>query len=198
MACVLCILALLCFASCVAENTETEQEFKDLQIQPGSLSWLDKLRNVQQVKMSLLYLSLCSLFMFVVVPAPGSLPRLNVLPAAYQFIKFVAVCAQTFYWSWSVGSVILFSVSHSGRCQSYLPRYLSFDYPHSRSALKLQMRDWRGKNNFEFLFPASSYKCKSPDIPILMYIWWKWSFPWSACQIWLILQHLHNAIIFPP
>lgn len=70
MAYVLCFLALLCFVSCVAENTETEQEFKDLQIQPGSLSWLDKLRGVQQVKLSLLYLSLCSLFMFVVVPPP--------------------------------------------------------------------------------------------------------------------------------
>lgn len=149
-------------------------------------------KDVFIVPESLLFIHVCCR------PPPGSLPRLNVLPAAYQFIKFVAVCAQTFYWSWSVGSVILFSVSHSGCCQSYLPRYLSFDYPHSRSALKLQMRDWRGKNNFEFLFPASSYKCKSPDKPILMYIWWKWSFPWSACQIWLILQHLHNAIIFPP
>ncbi|XP_073346926.1 somatostatin-1A-like [Pagrus major] len=48
MAHVLCILALLCFASCVAKNTETEQEFKDLQLQPDSLSWLDKLRDVQQ------------------------------------------------------------------------------------------------------------------------------------------------------
>ncbi|XP_036939870.1 somatostatin-1A-like [Acanthopagrus latus] len=48
MARVLCILALLCFASCVAENAETEQEFKDLQLQPGPLSWLDKLRGVQQ------------------------------------------------------------------------------------------------------------------------------------------------------
>ncbi|XP_070774883.1 somatostatin-1-like [Enoplosus armatus] len=48
MAHILCILSLLCFASCVAENTETEQEFKDLQIQQDSLSWLDKLQDKQE------------------------------------------------------------------------------------------------------------------------------------------------------
>ncbi|XP_044075171.1 somatostatin-1-like [Siniperca chuatsi] len=49
MAHILCILALLCFASCVAENTETEQGFKDLQLQQDSLSWLDKLQDKQEL-----------------------------------------------------------------------------------------------------------------------------------------------------
>ncbi|XP_026169180.1 somatostatin-1-like [Mastacembelus armatus] len=41
----LCILALLCFAVCVVENTESEPGFKDLQLRQGSLSWLNKLQN---------------------------------------------------------------------------------------------------------------------------------------------------------
>ena len=126
------------------------------------------------------------LFIPVCCRLPGSQPRLNILTVSFQFMKFVAVCAQTLCWSWSVGSVNLFSVSHSGCCQSYLPRYLSFDYPHSCSAMKLQIKDWRGKNNSEFLFPASSNKCKSPGIPILMYIWTYGN------------DLLHNAIVFPP
>ncbi|XP_035526319.1 somatostatin-1-like [Morone saxatilis] len=48
MAHILCILALLCFASRVVENTETEQELKDLQLQQDSLSWLDKLQERQE------------------------------------------------------------------------------------------------------------------------------------------------------
>ncbi|XP_040911122.1 somatostatin-1-like [Toxotes jaculatrix] len=47
MAHVFCILALLCFASCVAENTEAEQGFKDLQLQQDPLSWLNKLQDKQ-------------------------------------------------------------------------------------------------------------------------------------------------------
>ncbi|XP_038574067.1 somatostatin-1-like [Micropterus salmoides] len=49
MAHIMCILALLCFASCVAENTETEQGFKDHQLQQNSLSWLDKLQDNQEL-----------------------------------------------------------------------------------------------------------------------------------------------------
>lgn len=47
MAHILCILALLCFASCVAENIETEQRYKDLQLQQDSLSWLNKFQDKQ-------------------------------------------------------------------------------------------------------------------------------------------------------
>ncbi|XP_019117673.1 somatostatin-1-like [Larimichthys crocea] len=49
MAHILCILALLCFASCVAKNTETEKSFKDLQLQQDSLSWFDKLQDNQEL-----------------------------------------------------------------------------------------------------------------------------------------------------
>ncbi|XP_067330099.1 somatostatin-1-like [Channa argus] len=48
MARMLCILAFLCFAAYIAENTETEQGFKDLQLQQESLAWLDNLHNKQE------------------------------------------------------------------------------------------------------------------------------------------------------
>lgn len=47
MAHILCILAILCFASCVAEKTETEQGLKDLQLRQDSLAWLGKLQDKQ-------------------------------------------------------------------------------------------------------------------------------------------------------
>ncbi|KAM7400694.1 hypothetical protein PAMA_005070 [Pampus argenteus] len=46
MAHILCIVALLCFTSCV-ENTV--QGFKDFQPQQDSLSWLDKLQDDQEL-----------------------------------------------------------------------------------------------------------------------------------------------------
>uniref|UniRef100_A0A667WLA5 Somatostatin/Cortistatin C-terminal domain-containing protein n=1 Tax=Myripristis murdjan TaxID=586833 RepID=A0A667WLA5_9TELE len=42
-----CILALLCFAVCVAENTETAQGFTDLKIHHDSSAWLNKLEDKQ-------------------------------------------------------------------------------------------------------------------------------------------------------
>ncbi|XP_071346537.1 somatostatin-1-like [Trachinotus anak] len=48
MAYILCILALLCFATSFVENTETEQGFKDLQLQQDLLSWLNKLQDKQE------------------------------------------------------------------------------------------------------------------------------------------------------
>ncbi|XP_058505258.1 somatostatin-1-like [Solea solea] len=45
---IFCYLALLCFASCVAENTETEQAFKDLQLQQDSMSWLKRLQDKRE------------------------------------------------------------------------------------------------------------------------------------------------------
>uniref|UniRef100_A0A8C2ZWY7 Somatostatin/Cortistatin C-terminal domain-containing protein n=1 Tax=Cyclopterus lumpus TaxID=8103 RepID=A0A8C2ZWY7_CYCLU len=48
MAHILCIFALLCFASCVVENTETGKGFKDLQLQQDLLLWLDKLQDKQE------------------------------------------------------------------------------------------------------------------------------------------------------
>ncbi|XP_070830167.1 somatostatin-1-like [Chaetodon trifascialis] len=48
MAHILCILALLCFASCVAENTAAEKEFKDIQLQQDSASWIEKLLDKQE------------------------------------------------------------------------------------------------------------------------------------------------------
>uniref|UniRef100_A0A3B4V4E4 Somatostatin-1A-like n=2 Tax=Seriola dumerili TaxID=41447 RepID=A0A3B4V4E4_SERDU len=48
MAYILCILALLCFATCVAENTQTAKRFKDLQLQQDSLPWLNKLQDKQE------------------------------------------------------------------------------------------------------------------------------------------------------
>lgn len=47
MAHILCILALLCFASSVVENTETMLGFKDLQLQQDSLPWINKLQDKQ-------------------------------------------------------------------------------------------------------------------------------------------------------
>ena len=47
MAQIVCVLALLCFASCVVENSGTMQEFKDLQLQQDSLPWLQKLQDKQ-------------------------------------------------------------------------------------------------------------------------------------------------------
>lgn len=60
MAHILCILALLCFASSVAENTETEQGFKDLQLQQDSLPGLEKLQDNQ---VRCFYISLTPFFM---------------------------------------------------------------------------------------------------------------------------------------
>ncbi|TWW73280.1 somatostatin-1A-like [Takifugu rubripes] len=40
MARALCILVLLCFAPCCAENSKTEHRFNDLQVQEDLLSWL--------------------------------------------------------------------------------------------------------------------------------------------------------------
>uniref|UniRef100_A0A4W6E504 Somatostatin/Cortistatin C-terminal domain-containing protein n=1 Tax=Lates calcarifer TaxID=8187 RepID=A0A4W6E504_LATCA len=48
MAYIFCILALLCFASCVAGNTETDQVFKDLQLQQDTLSSPNKLEDKQE------------------------------------------------------------------------------------------------------------------------------------------------------
>ncbi|XP_041804907.1 somatostatin-1-like [Chelmon rostratus] len=48
MAHILCILALLCFASCAAQNTKTEQGFKDIQLQQESASWIEKLQDKQE------------------------------------------------------------------------------------------------------------------------------------------------------
>ncbi|XP_070700492.1 somatostatin-1-like [Pempheris klunzingeri] len=56
---IFCILALLCFASCFAENTEAEWELKDFQLQQDSLPWLhklqDKLESKKQNLVALLY-----------------------------------------------------------------------------------------------------------------------------------------------
>ncbi|XP_053186689.1 somatostatin-1-like [Scomber japonicus] len=49
MAQIVCVLALLCFASCVVENSGTMQEFKDLQLQQDSLPWLQKLQDKQEL-----------------------------------------------------------------------------------------------------------------------------------------------------
>uniref|UniRef100_A0A3Q1IE95 Somatostatin/Cortistatin C-terminal domain-containing protein n=1 Tax=Anabas testudineus TaxID=64144 RepID=A0A3Q1IE95_ANATE len=43
MAYIVCVLVLLGCAVCIAENTETDQELNDLQVQQDSLSWLNKL-----------------------------------------------------------------------------------------------------------------------------------------------------------
>ncbi|KAK5919488.1 hypothetical protein CgunFtcFv8_023379 [Champsocephalus gunnari] len=48
MAQILCILALLCFVSCGAENTEIQQRLKDLQLQKDSSLWLNKLEDKQE------------------------------------------------------------------------------------------------------------------------------------------------------
>ncbi|XP_035490419.1 somatostatin-1A-like [Scophthalmus maximus] len=48
MAHIFCFLALLCFASCAVESTETAQDFKDLQLQQHSLSWFKKLQDKQE------------------------------------------------------------------------------------------------------------------------------------------------------
>ncbi|XP_076600375.1 uncharacterized protein LOC143328850 [Chaetodon auriga] len=48
MAHILCILALLCFASCAVETTAAEQEFKDIQLQQDSVSWIEKLQDRQE------------------------------------------------------------------------------------------------------------------------------------------------------
>lgn len=40
MARTLCILVLLCFASCCAENSKTEHHLKDLQVEEDVLTWL--------------------------------------------------------------------------------------------------------------------------------------------------------------
>ncbi|XP_078119879.1 uncharacterized protein LOC144526336 [Sander vitreus] len=48
MAHIFCIVALLCFASCVVENTETAQRFKDLHLQQDSLPWLEETQDKQE------------------------------------------------------------------------------------------------------------------------------------------------------
>ncbi|XP_069013392.1 somatostatin-1A-like [Embiotoca jacksoni] len=48
MAQILCTLVLVCFALCIAENTEIEQEFENLQLQQDSLSWLNKLQEKKE------------------------------------------------------------------------------------------------------------------------------------------------------
>uniref|UniRef100_A0A3Q3JKK6 Somatostatin/Cortistatin C-terminal domain-containing protein n=1 Tax=Monopterus albus TaxID=43700 RepID=A0A3Q3JKK6_MONAL len=48
MAQILCVLAVLCFAVCVVENTETDRGFRDLQLQKDSLSLLDTLQDKQE------------------------------------------------------------------------------------------------------------------------------------------------------
>lgn len=47
MAHIFYIVALLCFASCVVENTETAQRFKDLHLQQDSLPWLEETQDKQ-------------------------------------------------------------------------------------------------------------------------------------------------------
>lgn len=65
MAHILCILALLCFVSCVAENKETEHMFKDLQPEQDSFSWLYKLLEAQ-VRFFLISLQMVSVFLCTV------------------------------------------------------------------------------------------------------------------------------------
>uniref|UniRef100_A0A8D0DCV5 Somatostatin/Cortistatin C-terminal domain-containing protein n=1 Tax=Sander lucioperca TaxID=283035 RepID=A0A8D0DCV5_SANLU len=48
MAHIFYIVALLCFASCVVENTETAQRFKDLHLQQDSLPWLEETQDKQE------------------------------------------------------------------------------------------------------------------------------------------------------
>lgn len=132
MAHIMCILALLCFASCVAENTETEQGFKDHHLQQNSLSWLDKLQD-NQVRCLYFYLiqflfclnfclniSIEELSFQWLKPGPKSQLQLccrpqNALPTDFQK---VSAYAHIFYWSWSSKNLILFSASHSRCCQS--------------------------------------------------------------------------------
>lgn len=47
MAQIMCILALLCFAIYIAENTDIGHDFTDVQIAQDSLSWSDKLQSKQ-------------------------------------------------------------------------------------------------------------------------------------------------------
>uniref|UniRef100_A0A665TNJ8 Somatostatin/Cortistatin C-terminal domain-containing protein n=1 Tax=Echeneis naucrates TaxID=173247 RepID=A0A665TNJ8_ECHNA len=54
MAYILCILVLLCFVTCVVENTNNEQRFKDLQLQEDFVPWLSKLQD-QENFVDLLY-----------------------------------------------------------------------------------------------------------------------------------------------
>lgn len=44
---IICIVVLLCFAVYVAENTEIDQNFKDVQVPQDPLLWLNKLHRTQ-------------------------------------------------------------------------------------------------------------------------------------------------------